>query len=72
MTTATIASPTGFPARPVGLIHLIGDIIEGVREGSATASRYERLSRMSSKQLADIGLTRFDIPQAAVSGKAGQ
>jgi uncharacterized protein YjiS (DUF1127 family) len=75
MTTATIASLTSFPARaarPVGLIQLIGDILEGVREGSAMASRYDRLSRMSSQQLADIGLTRFDIPQAVVNGTAAR
>jgi uncharacterized protein YjiS (DUF1127 family) len=72
MTTATLprlARPSSGPAR---LIRLIADFIDGVREGNAMAYRYERLSRMSNAELARLGLTRLDIPQAVVNGTAGR
>jgi hypothetical protein len=46
-------------------------IAEGVREARAIETRYEALSRLSDQALAARGLSREEIPQAAVSGKYG-
>ena len=35
------------------------------------AWRYEQLSRLTNAELARLGLTRYDIPRAAVNGIAG-
>jgi uncharacterized protein YjiS (DUF1127 family) len=45
------------------------DFVEGAREARAIAARYESLSRLSDNQLAQRGLTRGDVPQAAVTGR---
>jgi hypothetical protein len=56
-------------ASPVGrLIRFAGDLIEAVLEGRSGAERYERLSHMTKPELTRIGLTRGDIPGAAVNG----
>ena len=51
--------------------HLAVDIYAGIMEGRDIAYRYERLSRLSNAELARLGLTRQDIPRAAVNGIAG-
>ena len=53
------------------LIRLISSLIDVVLEGREVAGRYQRLSRMSNSELAGLGLTRSDVPQAAVNGFAG-
>ena len=45
--------------------------LEGIAEGRQMEMRYERLSRMSSAELARLGLTRQDIPRVAVNGLKG-
>ena len=47
------------------------NVYEGIMEGRDIAYRYERLSRLSNAELARLGLTRRDIPRAAVNGLAG-
>ncbi len=53
------------------IFNLIATFIDGVREGREMATRYERLRRLSDHDLARLGLTRADIPRAAVNGIAG-
>jgi uncharacterized protein YjiS (DUF1127 family) len=48
---------------------VFADFVEGAREARAIAARYESLSRLSDNQLAQRGLTRGDVPQAAVTGR---
>jgi hypothetical protein len=40
----------------------------GVREGQTIAARYDRLSRMSTAELARHGLSRYDVTRAALTG----
>jgi hypothetical protein len=69
MTTTTL------PRLDTGSHHSLGEIAvalyEGVVEGREMATRYERLSRLSNAELARLGLTRQDIPSAAVNGLKG-
>ena len=46
-------------------------LFEGIAEGREMATRYERLSRLSNSELARLGLTRQDLPRAAVNGIKG-
>jgi hypothetical protein len=41
----------------------------GARDGLDIETRYDALSRKSDTELAAIGLTRSDVPQAAVTGR---
>jgi uncharacterized protein YjiS (DUF1127 family) len=71
MTTATLPRLTLTPSLPARLIHAFGLMVDGVLEAREIATRYERLSGMSNAELAGLGLTRSDIPGAAVNGVAG-
>ncbi|HEX5779038.1 MAG TPA: DUF1127 domain-containing protein [Xanthobacteraceae bacterium] len=51
--------------------HAIAEFFAGISEGQEMARRYEELSRMSDAGLAARGLTREDLPQAIVRGRAG-
>ena len=51
------------------VFQMFADFVEGAREARAIATRYESLSRLSDNQLAKRGLTRGDVPQAAVTGQ---
>ena len=71
MTTATLPR---LPTSPVG--HRIASARRGRRRRHhgrprRSPERYERLSRLSNAELARLGLTRQDIPRAAVNGIAG-
>ena len=70
MTTATLPR-FAMTAQPSRLVRLAVDVFEGIMEGRDIAYRYERLSRLSNAELARLGLTRLDIPRAAVNGIAG-
>ena len=70
MTTATLRLPA-LPGWTVQLSQTVADVVGGIIEARAIASRYERLVRMSNTELARLGLTRQDIPSAAVNGVAG-
>ena len=72
MTTATLSRlPTLMPSLPRKLLRSIGIVLDGVLEAREIAARYDRLSHMSNIELAHLGLTRHDIPRAAVNGVAG-
>jgi hypothetical protein len=71
MTTATLPRLATGPRRPFGLFTLLSDVVEGVLEAREIATRYDRLQRMSNVELARLGLSRQDIPAAAVNGVAG-
>ncbi len=71
MTTATLPRLATAPALPSRLAHLAVDVYEGIMEGRDIAYRYDRLSRLINADLARLGLTRQDIPRAAVNGIAG-
>ena len=71
MTTATLPRLTLAPTLPAKLLRSLGLVLDGVVEGREIASRYDRLSNMSNAELAGFGLTRHDIPRAAVNGVAG-
>jgi len=71
MTTATLPRLTLAPRLPAKLLQSFGLVIDGVSEARAIASRFDRLSSMSNAELAGLGLTRADIPSAAVNGVPG-
>jgi len=71
MTTATLPRLTLSPSLPAKLLQSCGLVIDGVLEGREIASRYDRLSNLSNAELAGLGLTRADIPRAAVNGVTG-
>ena len=69
MTTAALPR---VPTSPLGnrIVQVAVDVVEGINEGRKMAWRYEQLSRLSNAELARLGLTRYDIPRAAVNGIA--
>jgi uncharacterized protein YjiS (DUF1127 family) len=71
MTTATLPRLAAAPSFPSKFFRSIALVIDGVLEARTIATRYDRLSRMSNAELARLGLTRQDIPSAAVNGVAG-
>ena len=71
MTTATLPRLTLIPSLPAKLLHAFGLVVDGVVEAREIAIRFDRLSGMSNAELAGLGLTRADIPSAAVNGVAG-
>lgn len=44
-------------------------VLRAVADGAAAAHRYERLSRMSDARLAQLGITREDVPWFALYGR---
>lgn len=62
---ANAARETGFFRR---LGDAVADFFEAVVEARRMADRYDYLSRMSDRELADIGLTREEIPQRVARG----
>ena len=69
MTTTTL--PLVSERRRFGFGGVITAFFEGIVEGREIASRYDHLRHMSDAELARLGLTRYDIPRAAVNGVAG-
>ena len=66
---------TTLPRLETGPHHSLTEIavafFEGIVEGRDIATRYARLSRLSNSELARLGLTRQDLPRAAVNGIKG-
>jgi hypothetical protein len=54
------------------VLGILAAFIDCVREGTAIAHSYETLRRLSDNDLARLGLTRADIPRAAVNGIAAR
>jgi hypothetical protein len=71
MTTATLLPRLQGESQHLGIGELVTAVFEGIMEGREIATRYERLSRLSNAELARLGLTRQDIPSAAVNGLKG-
>ena len=71
MTTTTLPRLPLASSALVGLTRLAVDVFEGIMEGRAIATRYERLSRLTNAELARLGLTRQDLAREALSGFAG-
>ena len=69
MSTITLNSSTRSASSLRKVFQMFGDFVEGAREARAISTRYESLSRLSDNQLAQRGLTRGDVPQAAVTGR---
>lgn len=71
MSTTTISSRTHIPRRAmfgVGLGAYLARFHAGIRDARAMADRYDRLSGMSTPDLARHGLTRSDVPRACLTG----
>jgi hypothetical protein len=67
MTTLTLPRSAG--AKPLrALVAFTTDFFAGIREGRAIRDRYDRLSRLSDRELARRGLDRRTLAQAAVRG----
>jgi hypothetical protein len=71
MTTATLPRLSTPASRPNGLFQYVASIIAGVIEAREIATRYDHLARMSTSELAGLGLDRTTIAQAAVFGVKG-
>lgn len=66
MTVST--TNTEFAPRTVsGFRDVISRFFSGLGSGYSAYLAYNNLNRMSDRQLADIGLTRIDIPRAAAA-----
>jgi uncharacterized protein YjiS (DUF1127 family) len=70
MTTATLPRLSTPSERPIGALRFLTDFVRGVIEAREIEARYYQLTRMSNTELAQLGLTRQDIPRAAVFGLA--
>jgi uncharacterized protein YjiS (DUF1127 family) len=71
MTTATLPHLSTPAARPNSAFRFLADLVSGVMEAREIEQRYHQLTRLSNAELARLGLTRQDIPRAAVFGRAG-
>jgi uncharacterized protein YjiS (DUF1127 family) len=71
MTTATLPRLSTPAARPIRAFQFLADVVGGVIEARQIEQRYHQLTRLSNAELARLGLTRQDIPRAAVFGLAG-
>ena len=71
MTALTLATLAREAPRLAAIARFFADVLAGIREAHEMEQRYEMLSRLSDAALARRGLTREDIPRAAVTGKLG-
>ena len=67
----TLAFPTLFRAAPrlKAIGRFFADIAGGLHDAREIENRYETLSRMSDEALACRGISRDDVPLAAVTGR---
>jgi uncharacterized protein YjiS (DUF1127 family) len=72
MTTTTLLRLATTPERPNRLFGFFSAVIGGVIEAREIEARYNQLSHMSNAELAALGLSRQDIPRAAVFGLAAR
>ena len=61
--------PSGRGTRCLGILRLFSELVDGLREGHALATRYDALARKSDAELARLGLKREDIPRAVFLGR---
>ena len=55
--------------RPSGFVEFCTALFEGIAEARQIHARYDRLKRLSTADLARMGLTRQDIASVAVNGR---
>jgi uncharacterized protein YjiS (DUF1127 family) len=72
MTALTLTALARESPRLKAVACFFADVFVSLREARAMAQRYESLSRLSDAALARHGLTRADIPHAAVFGRSGR
>jgi uncharacterized protein YjiS (DUF1127 family) len=70
-----VSNVSAFPAQATSsarqrsaLSQFFADMFAGIQDGREIAVRYRALARLSPAELATRGLTRQDIPQAALTG----
>ena len=68
MTTLTLPHSGAKPRSGNRFGRFIVAVFGGIGEGLAIARRYDALSRMSDSELKALGVTRENLPQAAVAG----
>ena len=66
MTTLTMTAGHSQPSRFATVLNAVNAFFAGIQEGREIWHRHDALARMSDAQLARHGLTRDDVPQAAV------
>ena len=71
MTALTLATLAREATWLKTIARFFADVVAGIREAREIEQRYVTLSRLSDAALARRGLTREDIPRAAVTGKIG-
>jgi uncharacterized protein YjiS (DUF1127 family) len=71
MTALTLATLSRGAPRLTAIARFFADVFAGIREAREIEQRYVMLSRLSDAALVRRGLTRQDIPRAAVTGKIG-
>ena len=71
MTTTTLPR-LARTERPNRLFGFLSAVIGGVIEAREIVARYNQLCDMSNAELAALGLSRQDIPRAAVFGLAAR
>ena len=69
MSTLTLRNPT--PNWFDAILSTVANILGGIVEGHDISARYRALSRLSDAELRRLGLTREELPQAAVRGVPG-
>jgi hypothetical protein len=70
-----MSNVSSFPAQaaPIAAQHsalrqFLVDLFTGIQDGREIAVRYHALARLSPAELASRGLTRQDVPHAALTG----
>jgi uncharacterized protein YjiS (DUF1127 family) len=71
MTTHAFPALTRTESRLQAITAPITEFFAGIREGREMLRRYEALSRLSDKELARLGISRMDVPRAAMFGVKG-
>ena len=61
--------PSGRGTRRLGILRFFSELVDGLREGHALATRYDALARKSDAELARLGLKREDIPRAVFASR---
>lgn len=69
MSTLTVRKPN--PNWLDAIVSTAAKVLGGIVEGHDISTRYRALSRLSDAELRRLGLTREELPQAAVRGVRG-
>jgi hypothetical protein len=69
MTALTLPFPSGRGSREPGFWETVSDFVAAIREGLATAARYEAMECKTDAELAQLGLRRADIPRVALANR---